>query len=144
MSDRLPRGEAFYFDAGGHEIGRGRFLTGPAGLQVYSGAAQVHFGFFGGLAVRLIYVALGSALTFVTASGFTIWLERQKERGKPRPRLRSAWRAWTRGVPAALAAAALASSIIIPVSWTFWGVVLLAQGAALWRGTNASATTAVA
>jgi uncharacterized iron-regulated membrane protein len=143
VSERLPRGEAFYFDARGRGIGRGRFLTGPMGLQVYSGAAQVHFGFFGGLPVRLLYVALGSALTFVTASGFTIWLERQKERGKPRPRLRSAWRAWTRGVPAALAAAALASSVI-PVSWTFWSIVLLAQGVALWRGTNASAKTAAA
>jgi len=103
----------------------------------------VHFGFFGGVLLRLLYVALGSALTFVTASGFAIWLERQKERGKPRPRLRSAWRAWTRGVPAALAAAALASGVI-PVSWTFWSIVLLAQGVALWRGTNASAKTAAA
>lgn len=141
VTGRLPRGETFYFDASGNQIGRGRFLTGPAGLQIYSGAAQVHFGSFGGLPVRLIYGVLGSALTFVTASGFTIWLERQRERGKPRPRLRSAWRAWTRGVPAALGAAALASSVI-PVSWTFWGGVLLAQGVALWRGNSASARAA--
>ncbi len=133
-SERLPRGDAFYFDAQGRQIGRGRFMTGPAGLQVYSGAAQVHFGFFGGLPLRLIYVLLGSALTYVTASGFTIWLERQSERGRTRPRLRSAWRAWTRGVPAALAVAALASWAAVPVSWTFWSLVVAAQGAAFWRG----------
>jgi hypothetical protein len=75
---------------------------------------------------------LGAALTYVTASGFTIWLERQSERGRPRPRLRSAWRAWTCGVPAALAVAALASWVV-PVSWTFWSLVVAAQGAALGR-----------
>ncbi len=93
----------------------------------------MHFGFFGGLPVRIVYVLLGAALTFVAASGFTIWLERQAERGRPYPRLRRAWRAWTRGIPAALAAAALASPVV-PVSWMFWSVILLAQGLALWLG----------
>jgi uncharacterized iron-regulated membrane protein len=132
MPGRLPRGETIYFDAHGTQIGRGHFLTGPTGLQVYSGAAEVHFGFFGGLPIRIVYVLLGAALTFVTASGFTIWLERQAERGRPRPRLRGAWRAWTRGIPAALAIAALASHVA-PVSWTFWSVVFIAQALALSR-----------
>ncbi len=132
LPKRLPRGEDFYFDTQGHQIGRGRFLTGSPGLQIYSGAAQVHFGFFGGLPVRRHYVVLGAALTFVAASGFTIWLERQAERGRPQPRLQSAWRAWTRGILAGTAAAALASRIV-PVSWMFWSVVLMAQGVALWR-----------
>ena len=94
---------------------------------MYSGAAQVHFGFFGGLPVRIVYVVLGAALTFVVATGCSIWLERQSERGRPHPWLRNVWRAWTRGAPAALAIAALASPIA-PVSWTFWSFVILAQG----------------
>ena len=135
LPGRLPRGETLYFDAHGTQIGRGRFLTGPTGLQVYSGAAEVHFGFFGGLPIRIVYVLLGAALTFVAASGFTIWLERQAERGRSRQRLRGAWRAWTRGVPAALATAALASRIA-PVSWTFWSVLLFAQALAVSRGSK--------
>lgn len=131
----LPRGEDFYFDAQGRQIGRGRFLTGPVGLQAYSAAAQLHFGFFGGVPVRIAYVLLGAALTFVAASGVGVWLERREERGRATPRLRAAWRAWTRGTPAALAVAALASGVA-PVSWTFWCVVLLAQGLAAWRGTR--------
>lgn len=128
-TERLPRGEDFHFNAAGRPIGRTGFLTGSTGLQFYSGAAQTHFGFFGGLPVRLAYVVLGAALTFVTATGFNIWLERQAERGRPRPRLRSAWKAWTRGAPAALAAAAL-SSHVLPVAWTFWSLVFIAQGLA--------------
>jgi len=126
---RLPRGEDFHFDAEGHQIGRTGFLTGSTGLQVYSGAAQAHFGFFGGLPVRLAYVVLGAALTFVTATGFNIWLARQAERGRPRTRLRSVWRAWTRGAPVALVTAALLSHFM-PAGWTFWTVVLMAQGIA--------------
>ena len=134
---RLPRGEDFHFDAAGHQIGRTGFLTGSRGLQVYSGAGQAHFGFFGGLPVRLAYVALGAALTFVTATGFNIWLARQAGRGRPRMQLQSVWRAWTRGVPVALGAAALLSHFL-PVAWTFWTGVLMAQGIAFgW--TNGSA-----
>src|SRR5262249_22984329 len=102
---RLPRGEEVYFDATGRQIGRGRFVTGPLGMQAYSGAAQLHFGFFGGLPVRLAYVALGAALTFVSASGVTIWLARRADQGRPCPRFRRAWLAWTWGAPAALALA---------------------------------------
>ncbi len=131
-SDHLPRGEDFHFDATGREIGRTRYLTGATGLQVYSGAAQVHFGFFGGLPVRLVYVSLGAALTIITATGFNIWLARQAERDRMRPRLRAAWKAWTRGTVVALAVAALLSPVM-SVTWAFWGVVLLGLGIAQWR-----------
>lgn len=126
---RLPRGEDVYFDVRGREIGRGRFMSGSAGLQAYSAAAQLHFGFFGGLPVRLAYVVLGAALTFVSASGVTIWLCRREDRGRPSPRLRRAWFAWTWGAPAALALAAVGEAVA-PVALTFWGVVLAAQVAA--------------
>jgi hypothetical protein len=135
---RLPRGEDFYFDSRGQQIGRTEYLTGSTGLQMYSGAAQAHFGTFWGLPVRLIYVVLGAALTFVTATGFNIWLARQAERGRPYLRLRSAWKAWTRGLLAALGGAALLSHLL-PVAWTFWGVVLIAQGIAVWRARDGAA-----
>jgi len=133
LPQRLPRGEDFYFDADGQLLGRTGSLTGSTGLQFYSGAAQVHFGFFGGMPVRIIYVVLGAALTFITATGLNVWFERQAGRGQPHPRLRGAWRAWTRGVPAALAISALASPVLY-VGWTFLAVVLAAQALALWRG----------
>jgi uncharacterized iron-regulated membrane protein len=139
---RLPRGDDFHYDVQGHPLGATRYLTGSTGLQIYSGAAQVHFGFFGGLAVRIAYVILGSALTFITATGFTIWLERSAERGRHRPRLRRAWRAWTRGLLVATAVTALTSQWL-PVSWTFWTVTLAAQALAAFRPQGNRSTTAL-
>jgi len=74
---------------------------------------------------------LGIVLTFITATGFNIWLARQAERGRQRPRLRGAWKAWTCGTPVALVTAGLMSPLV-PVSWVFWSVVLAAQAMA-WR-----------
>jgi uncharacterized iron-regulated membrane protein len=122
---RLPRGEQIFFDAAGSEIGRIGYVTGSPGLQLYSGAAQVHFGFWGGLPVRIAYGVLGAALTWITASGAAIWLARRRDRGRPAPILERAWHGWTRGVPLALAIAWLLSGTagVAAVFWT--GVVLL-------------------
>lgn len=116
---RLPRGEDIYFNAGGQEIGRGRFTTGSLGMQAYSAAAQLHFGFFGGLPVHLVYVALGAALTFISASGVTIWLARRRDRSLPSDGLRAAWFAWTWGAPVSLVLAALGSRVAAPAP-IFW------------------------
>lgn len=126
---RLPRGEQAYYDARGALLGRGRFASGSPGLQAYSAAAQLHFGFFGGLAVRLAYGVLGAALTFVAASGVSIWLARRRDRGRPAPRLERAWAAWTWGVPMALLLSAAASRLLPPAG-VFWGATMLAQAAA--------------
>ena len=131
---RLPRGDQIFFDAAGSEIGRVGYVTGSPGLQLYSGAAQLHFGFWGGLPVRIAYGILGAALTWITASGAAIWLARRRDRGRPVPRLERAWHGWTRGVPLALAAAWLLSGVasVASVFWT--GAVLLQILAQLpWR-----------
>jgi uncharacterized iron-regulated membrane protein len=131
--DRLPRGDVSDFDARGRRIGGAPFASGALGLQLYSGAAQVHFGFFGGLPVRLAYGVLGWALCWVCAGGTSIWLVRRRDRGRPAPRLEAAWAACVWGAPAALAVAAL------PLGWspaaTFWvGLVLLLAASQLGAG----------
>jgi uncharacterized iron-regulated membrane protein len=120
---RLPRGEQAVFDNAGVLVGRTRFASGALGLQTYSGAAQAHFGFFGGLPVRIAYGLLGAALTYVSATGVTIYLARRRDRGRAAPRLERAWSAWTWGAPAALIAAA-ALSRLAPPATTFWLVAL--------------------
>ena len=123
---RLPRGEDFYFDGAGRPTGRGRFATGSLGMQAYSGAAQLHFGAFGGLPIKLAYLVLGCTLTFVSASGVSIWLARQADRGAAKPRLHRAWRGWTWGCLAALACAA-GLSPVLPVAPVFWIVTVAIQ-----------------
>jgi uncharacterized iron-regulated membrane protein len=107
----------------GELTGRGRFASGPVGLQVYSGAAQAHFGFFGGLPVRIVYGLLGAALTYVSATGVTIWLARRQDRGRPALRPERAWLGWTSGPPVALVFSAAASRAA-PVWLIFWGIAL--------------------
>lgn len=130
---RLPRGEDVYFDAAGREIGRSRFVTGALGLQAYAAAAQLHFGFFGGLPVRIIYVVLGAALSYICATGVTIWLARRASRGKPSARLKGLWLGWTWGAPAALLAAGALGKVASP-AWVFWICALTAAGIGLAHG----------
>ncbi len=116
---RLPRGDDATFDSRGRLIGRTRYASGDLGLQLYSGSAQVHFGFFGGLPVRLLYGVLGLALCWICASGATIWLARRRDRGRPAPRLEHAWSACVWGAPLALTAAALPTPLKgAPMFWT--------------------------
>jgi len=130
---RLPRGDQSDFDGRGRLIGERRFASGAVGLQLYSGAAQLHFGFFGGLWVRVVYGLLGAALAYVSATGVSVWLARRRDQGRPAPRLERAWAGWTWGAPAALALAALLSSFA-PVNWVFWIAALTVQAAAqFWR-----------
>lgn len=118
---RLPRGEQIVFDNAGSLVGRGRFASGPSGLQVYSAAAQLHFGFFGGLPVRIAYGLLGAALTYVSATGLTIYFARRRDRGRPAQRLERVWAAWTWGAPVALVASAALSHAAPPAA-CFWVV----------------------
>ncbi len=128
---RLPRGEQFYFNSAGREIGRGRFATGSLGRQAYSAAAQVHFGVFGGLPVRIAYGVFGAALTYICATGTTIWLTRRRDGGRPAPRLERAWTCWTWGVPLLLILAAVASPWASPVSVFWLGLAPLLLGGQL-------------
>ena len=97
--------------------------------------------------MRLAYVALGAALTFVSASGVSIWLARSADRGQPRPRLSRAWRAWTWGAIAGLALAAALSPWLAPAA-TFWALAaalqLIAQISTGGRGAAAKLSAGVA
>lgn len=127
---RLPRGDQIVFDGLGRRVGSVDYATGDMGVQAYSAAANLHFGFFGGLPVRLAYAVLGLALTYVCATGVSIWLARRRDRGRALAPLERAWTAWTWGAPVALIVAAGLSRVAAP-SLSFWIVVVLAQVAVL-------------
>ncbi len=121
---RLPRGDDMTFDAAGRKVSEMRYATGDFGLQLYSGAVQVHVGAFGGLPVRLAYGVLGLALTWICASGTRIWLARRRDRGRPAARLEHAWSACIWGAPVALALATLRTPFGPTV--IFWGSLVIA------------------
>ncbi len=73
------------------------------GTRMLGGIGQLHFGWFGGLPVRLLYGLLGLALCIVTSRGVTIWLARRRDRGRAVPLWERLWAGIAWGQPLALA-----------------------------------------
>jgi uncharacterized iron-regulated membrane protein len=95
------------FDATGKAIAQEHPEDFVAGTRILGGIGQLHFGWYGGLPVRLAYGLLGIALCVVTSSGVTIWLARRRDRGRAAPQWERIWAAVCWGQPAILALTAL-------------------------------------
>ncbi|WP_380787033.1 PepSY domain-containing protein [Sphingomonas sp. R86521] len=91
------------FDAGGRVVQDRHPRDLAAGTKILGGIGQLHFGWFGGLPVRLIYGLLGLALCVLTSSGVTIWLARRRDRGRAVPQWERLWAAVAWGQPLSLA-----------------------------------------
>lgn len=108
------------------------------GEKVLNSLGPLHFGWFGGIIVKIAYGLLGLGLTYLAVGGVNIWLARRRDKGRPAPGWERIWAAVVWGQPAALAAAALAA-----VAWPaveprqlvpLWGAAVLGfLGAALVR-----------
>lgn len=101
------------------------------GTKMLGGIGQLHFGWFGGLPVRLLYGALGLALCIVTSSGVTIWLARRRDRGRAVPLWERLWTAVAWGQPFALALTAMTGLAAPERSGLLVGVWLTTTAAAL-------------
>lgn len=104
----LAMANSYYFDGTGKPLGDGGLETGSIGKQILGALQPLHFGWFGGFAVKIAYGLLGLALTVVTHSGVAIWLARRREAGRPTPLWEKAWAGLTWSQPLAFAVAALA------------------------------------
>lgn len=121
--------DSYAFDRTGlyHEARANENNIGESILQAIS---PLHFGWFGGAPVKLAYGLLGLAMTYLAASGVTIWLARRRDKGRPAPHWERLWAAYVWGQPVALAAAALAGMTLPGASQTLllavWGGLTLA------------------
>ncbi|MCC7254001.1 PepSY-associated TM helix domain-containing protein [Hyphomicrobium sp.] len=104
----LAMSNAYYFDGNGKSLGDGGLETGSIGQQILGALQPLHFGWFGGLPVKIAYGLLGLALTIVTQTGITIWLARRRDAGRAAPHWEKVWAAVTWGQPLAFVVAALA------------------------------------
>ena len=105
----LAFSDAYYFDGAANPLGQGGFESGGAGQRILGLISPLHFGWFGGLAVKLLYGVLGLGLTIVTHSGVTIWLARRRDKGRPAPVWEKVWAATVWGQPLAFGTAAVAA-----------------------------------
>lgn len=125
---RLIWSENYRFDMQGNYLGRVGFSDDGFGKQVAYSMYRLHFGHFDGLASKLLYAALGFALTVVSASGVNIWLARRNRRDA----LDLLWPGLVWGFPLALVTCALLSTTGLTLGPAgLWGMTALAMAAAV-------------
>lgn len=113
------------FDASGHIVAQKHPRDQNLGTRILGALGPLHFGWYGGLVVRLAYGLLGLALCVVTASGVNVWLARRRDKGRPSPALERLWMGLIWGQPAVLAAVALATRLTGlsgPVPTVIWAL----------------------
>jgi uncharacterized iron-regulated membrane protein len=122
--DRLIFGEYLQFAPDGTFIGKTGLDDGAFGQQAMASVYNLHFGNWGGVPVKLVYVALGLALCVVCVSGVQLWLYKRARKKGPQPLLERAWIALVWG-PVALIGLCLtldrvfglADAWLAPVFW---------------------------
>ena len=137
-SDRLIFGDYYHFDAAGNYQGNVGMSDGTVAQQVFGSVYNVHFGNWGGLPVKLAYGIFGLALCWISASGLRIYFLRQRQKGRPAPKLEAAWEAIVWGVPwslaITLAAAVIAGFEGAVLVFSFWSSLALQVALAALNG----------
>ncbi|MGB2741581.1 MAG: PepSY-associated TM helix domain-containing protein [Cognaticolwellia sp.] len=120
LPERLIYSELYQFHADGSYIGQQGMANGPIGRQIVYSVYRLHFGHFGNIAVKFIYLILGLALTYISVSGINMWLNK---RGRV-DNINYLWCGFVYGTPLALSTA-LMTTVFINASpyWSFWLVL---------------------
>ena len=133
---RLIFGEYYAYGPDGEFHGTTGLADGTIGQQLAASTYNLHFGNYGGLPVKIAYIAFGLALTAVVATGTFIWLNKRARQCRPAPRTRAVWSGFVSGVPIALVTTLLARLLIgngAPFVALFWGTLALTVAVALLR-----------
>ncbi|MXP26947.1 hypothetical protein GRI39_12980 [Altererythrobacter indicus] len=122
----LANGEAWHPTGDGSSFVKSGFTDGSAGKQIQAALYPLHVGKFGGLPMRLLYVFLGLALCWITATGMTIWFERRRSKGQRSAILERLWCAILWGQPLALSTSALIAAMdLVSPAEAYAGMTLL-------------------
>ena len=128
----LARNEGLLFDAQGRLKWTAGFTDGNAGARIFGMITPLHYGTYGGVALKIIYLLLGSGLTLIVATGGNIWVARRREQGRPVPRLERMWAATIWGQP--LIVVLIAIGLLwtpLPATAVYWALTALLWVAAL-------------
>ncbi|MEM7586962.1 MAG: PepSY-associated TM helix domain-containing protein [Acidobacteriota bacterium] len=112
------------------------FTERGVGTRLFGAVQPLHYGLFGGLGLKLLYFALGIALSLGIVTGSMIWLERRKPSRTVEPQLKGQYFWLGRlhlGVclglvvasALALAAGRFQPSKVEPVFWLSWLALLI-------------------
>lgn len=132
--DRLAGTDGYAFRRDGTIYHASPATQNNVGEDILASMGVLHFGWFGGGLIKIVYFALGLGLTYLAVSGVNIWLARRRDKGRAAPGWERAWAATVWGQPAGIAAAAVAALVaadVVPaiVTWLLVGLAFL--GAAI-------------
>ena len=130
LPGRLIYGEHFTYGGDGRLWGTNGLADGPLGKQIFASTYPLHFGSFGGLPLRLLYLLLGLALCLIISSGVQLWLGKRQQRGLPSVNLQRWWVTTLWATPLLLALAALVSPWLaevwlVTLFWAGYGLLTL-------------------
>ena len=129
----LAHTDSYAFDRTGKVYYEQKAAQNNVGQQILGSLGLLHFGWFGGGVIKIAYALLGLGLTYLAAGGVNVWLARRRDKGRPAPGWERVWAATVWGQPVALACAAFAAlftSLVNPLIWTWAAVSIGAFGAA--------------
>lgn len=126
----LTRAEQWSFDGKGRFLGRLGLTDGNVGLRLYGMLVPLHFGTYGGIILKIVYLMLGLGMATLVATGAQILLARRRDQGRASPRWERVWDGIVWGQPVALLIAALAAlsgaAPPLPVYWMATLTILIA------------------
>lgn len=122
--------DAYAFDRTGKLYYSKQASENTTGESVLGSLGPLHFGWFGGGIIKIAYGLLGLGLTYLAASGVTIWLARRRDKGRPAPGWERIWSAvvWSQPVAyvCAAGAAAVFNDIMVGALIGVWGAITFA------------------
>ena len=121
---RLIYAEKYNFNAQGEFIDTVGSADGYLGQQVADSLYRVHFGYYGGLPVKLAYVFFGICMLYIISSGTNVYFLKRRSKGNPSPSLEGAWKGVIWGTPIMFVVTLFLaiyvpniSSFLVPVYW---------------------------
>ncbi len=108
LPGRLSYSEMYRFAADGSYLGNQGLTNGDAARQWVYSVYRIHFGWFGGQWVKVVYLLLGFAMTVISVSGINIWLARRGTKDW----INDSWCGLVWGVPLSLSVSAFSSVIL--------------------------------
>lgn len=114
---RLIYSENYRFNAAGEFIDHTNPDELSTGSQILLSTYRLHFGDFAGFSIKLLYLILGAALSYIVVSGVNIWLSKRRYRDA----INTLWEGIVWGVPLSFAGSFLMSLMFgFSPHWVFW------------------------
>lgn len=138
---KIAFSETYYFSGDGSPLADPTKAQAGPGRWILGAIQPLHFGWFGGMPVKILYGVLGLALTVVTHSGVVIWLARRRDKGRPAPKWEKVWAVVGWSQPLAFATTAAAALFVAEGFLVEAYLATIAAASALaWLSSDGAAT----